>query len=906
MPSVAHLVLAVVGAVIGAKLANDNSWFFAIVIGACAGLGIAQAMLIAQRLASLREELDRLRAMLLRERDWPAGLAEPGGPPESPSPAPLVTQAPIVPGTVPAAVPTVSPQPPRPVPQPTLRSGPTDAQEPGAAPPIVIALRHFFAGGNTLVRAGVVVLFFGVAFLLRYLAEHTHVPIEYRLTSVALGGLALLLLGWHLRTRRPGYALALQGGAVGILYLTVFAALRLYSLLSPAITFPLLVLIAALSATLAVLQSSLAFALLGVIGGFLAPILASSGNGNHVVLFTYYAILNSAILGIAWFKAWRPLNLAGFVFTFVIATLWGVLHYRPQDFGTTEPFLIFFFLLYVAIAVLFTLRQPLTLHGYVDGTLVFGTPIAAFGLQSSMLHDQLLPLAYSALALSGVYLSIAWAVHWRQSPAQRLLLEAFLALGVAFLTLAVPLALNGSWSAATWALEGAALIWIGCRQNRVLARVFGAILQIAAGCTIWLRLGASGGDLTLPAGMYLCGLLLGVASIFAARTLDANRERLRDYERWFSGALFFWGMIWWSVSGVSELQRRVAPAFDLTAELGFATLTALLSSELAQRFMLAVARIPALLLLAVMVLLASETAAIASHPAANGGWICWPCAFAGFYFVARRHEGLPSGTLARSLHAISAWLLAALLSWELAWQIHAAGAGGSWSGIAWAVIPSMLLFLIPQLTARLTWPFARHRDTYLTVVSNGFAAYLALWSVGSNLLMRGDSYPLPYVPLLNPLDLAQVFVLLTLVRHFALPRRNDDTEAYRHQAPILVALALLTFIALNGALLRVLNHWAGVPFSLDLMLQSTLVQTSLSIFWALLALTTMLIATRWNSRVVWIIGAVLLTIVVIKLFLVDLSSIGSIERIVSFVGVGMLMLVLGYFSPLPPVAQDRP
>jgi uncharacterized membrane protein len=67
----------------------------------------------------------------------------------------------------------------------------------------------------------------------------------------------------------------------------------------------------------------------------------------------------------------------------------------------------------------------------------------------------------------------------------------------------------------------------------------------------------------------------------------------------------------------------------------------------------------------------------------------------------------------------------------------------------------------------------------------------------------------------------------------------------------------------------------------------------------------MLIATRRASRVVWIAGATLLAIVVVKLFLVDLSSIGTIERIVSFVSVGVLMLVLGYFSPLPPVAEVR-
>ncbi len=89
-------------------------------------------------------------------------------------------------------------------------------------------------------------------------------------------------------------------------------------------------------------------------------------------------------------------------------------------------------------------------------------------------------------------------------------------------------------------------------------------------------------------------------------------------------------------------------------------------------------------------------------------------------------------------------------------------------------------------------------------------------------------------------------------------------------------------------------------------MQSTLVQTSLSIFWAILALLTMLVATRKRNRIVWLVGAALLAVVIAKLFLVDLSRIGSVERIVSFVGVGLLMLVVGYFSPLPPPRESPP
>jgi uncharacterized membrane protein len=115
----------------------------------------------------------------------------------------------------------------------------------------------------------------------------------------------------------------------------------------------------------------------------------------------------------------------------------------------------------------------------------------------------------------------------------------------------------------------------------------------------------------------------------------------------------------------------------------------------------------------------------------------------------------------------------------------------------------------------------------------------------------------------------------------------------------------LVFIWANGVLLRTLHQWGGVPFSFESFAQSTLTQTALSIFWAILALTMMLIAARKSNRPVWLAGAALLAVVVGKLFLVDLSRIGSIERIISFVGVGLLMLIVGYLSPLPPAVEQR-
>jgi uncharacterized membrane protein len=157
----------------------------------------------------------------------------------------------------------------------------------------------WLTGGNALVRVGVVVLFFGVAFLLKYAYEHSHLPIEVRLIGVALGAAAMLVIGWRLREAKPVYALAMQGGGVGLLYLTVFGAFRLFSLIPGEAAFFLLVAIAVFSAVLAVLQNAMSLAVLGVSGGFLAPVLASTGGGSHVTLFSYYAVLNTGVLGIA-------------------------------------------------------------------------------------------------------------------------------------------------------------------------------------------------------------------------------------------------------------------------------------------------------------------------------------------------------------------------------------------------------------------------------------------------------------------------------------------------------------------------------------------------------------------------------------------------------------------------------
>src|SRR5690606_26707123 len=177
-------------------------------------------------------------------------------------------------------------------------------------------------------------------------------PIELRLAVIASVAIALILFGWKTRERSGGYGLVLQGGGIAALYLTIFAASKFYSLMPLLLAFGLMFLVVMLGAALALLQNAQVLALMATAGGFLAPILTSDGSGNHIGLFSFYLLLNLGLLAISWFKAWRLLNWVGFVFTFVITAVWGVLSYRPEFYASTQPFLAAFFALYLIVSIL--------------------------------------------------------------------------------------------------------------------------------------------------------------------------------------------------------------------------------------------------------------------------------------------------------------------------------------------------------------------------------------------------------------------------------------------------------------------------------------------------------------------------------------------------------------------------
>ena len=223
----------------------------------------------------------------------------------------------------------------------------------------------------------------------------------------------------------------------------------------------------------------------------------------------------------------------------------------------------------------------------------------------------------------------------------------------------------------------------------------------------------------------------------------------------------------------------------------------------------------------------------------------------------------------------------------------------------WGLVPALGLGIVSELAPRSSWPIGTHRRGYSVLGAVPVVALLVLWSIAANVHGSGDPAPLPYVPLLNPLDLTQAAILLALTTWRMRVRRDDPAifDGLPRRAAI-VTLCALAFLWINAVALRSIHFWYDVPYTPDAFWHSALVQAALSLLWSTLALATMALANRRQWRVPWMAGATLLGVVVAKLFLIELAQVGTITRIVSFIGVGLLLLLIGYLAPVPPRRKE--
>ncbi len=799
---------------------------------------------------------------------------------------------------------------------------PPPADAPAVAAPAsrINPVWAWITGGNALTRIGVVVLFFGVAFLLRYFAEHFTLPIELRLAAVAAAGVALIALGLRLAGARPGYGLSLQGAGAGILYLTIYAAFRLYAVLPDEVAIALLAAVAAVTVWLALRADSQALAGLAVAGGFLAPMLTATG-GAPLPLFGYFAVLNGAIFALAWRRAWRSLNVLGFVFTFALGLFWGQRHYVPAHFATVEPFLALFFAFYVAIAILEARRGALEVRRPVDGLLVFGVPLTGFALQAALVGDTRYGAAWSAVALAGVYAVLHLALRRRAEPALALLAQAFLALAVIFATLAIPFAFDDQWTAALWAVEAAGVYWLGVRQASPLARGFALLVELGAGAAFAWSGGVTADEPLFANGYFIGAMLVALSGLATARFADRAGDALPARERPVTPLVFGWGAAWWLAAGGMELVRHLDRSEEVHAALGWVVASVALALAVGRA-----ARWPRLATVGVALLPVMLVAAVADFERARTtmtvfGWLLWPAAWVVHWLALRaadaaatapaKAQATASATApwrrpAAACRARPAWRArprvlrvrahrAARLGGERMGRpldARAHGVGGVRGRAAGGRVPvgRHPVARRPALAVR-----RARRRLRRSAPARRWRRCSRCGSSPSTRSRRATSSPLPYLPLANPLDLTLAAVRCrgaragrgASARPVAMhPLRAGSGPGCSSRSTASCCAPRTTGATCRGGCRRCSRR--------------SRCRRALTLTWTATALAVMFAATRRRLRPLWMVGAGLLAVVVGKLFLVDLGALSGLPRVVAFLGVGVLLLAIGYLSPLPP------
>ncbi len=811
-------------------------------------------------------------------------------------PPPLPAQTPATAiardGTAMSEVPGQHSQPAQPQPaqpQPTQPQPPQRPQIP-SEPCVIVraasALKRWFTEGNVPVKVGMLVLLAGVASLLKYASDQgwMRMPIELRLAGISVLALVGLVFGWKQREQRPGFALALQGGAIGGLLLTVFAAFKLYALLDAGPALGISVVLIAGMCVLAVLQDSRTLAVLGVLAGFLAPIGLSTGSGNHVGLFTYYAILNAGIVAIAWLRPWRVLNLLGFAFTFGIGIVWGALQYTPAKFATTEPFLLLFFAMYVAIPVLHARRGDAvqarsSMAACCSGHRWWPSRCRQACLRAISCRSRCARWwwprcmqAWQAGCCAGLH---ALAGPGARDAGGRLRHPGDSA-GIVG-TCHCERVRAGRRRPVVAGLTPATADPSDQRRGAAVAR--GGRCRLRCGC-LALRRG-SGGQRDLHEHVADRAFWLGERLVPArcrASTVCAGGVSV--------------GLGWSTFCGVHEILRFADLCSEPDLLLGFVALSLWLAAEVHRRrpaTALVWTVMSGLVLAAPLALWQGQAH---TQPFAHWGALAWgvfAVAGARALWCLRTQQG--AGAMAAQFIWWLLWPLVVALG--AAWWADAFLLANGWRcallAAPWLVVASLGLLRWPWLA----WPQGASFDPARNALLSCVFAVLGIgWLLV--LLDPVSAAPLPWLPLLNPAELAQLAVLALLARW-----------AWSVPAPALLqrwrvtALGVLGWALITGSTFHSVHHWGGVPWD-SALIGATLSQTSLTIVWSVLGVLGWVIGSRRGQRGLWLGGALLMGLVLAKLVLVDRQHLGNLLGIGSFMAYGLLCTVVGYLAPAPP------
>lgn len=426
-----------------------------------------------------------------------------------------------------------------------------------------------YIGENLFSKIGILILVVGVGLFVKYAIDKDWINEVFRTILGFVAGSGLLFVAERLQKKYRTFSSLLAGGAFAIFYVTVAVAFHYYGIFSQTVAFIILIAITIFMSVLSLLYDRRELAVIALIGGFIAPFLVSRGEGNYIVLFTYLTILNIGMFGLALRKKWSELPVISFLFTYIIMFLY-ILNLGDQanaDAVTNRKFinlLLFatlFYLIFLLPVVSILKNETPKMNRLLLWVIVANNFIyLGFGLY--YLSNILMPVRLNGLLTLFVAIVNLAIVLWLRKERQdfRFLVYTMLGLVLTFVSITVPIQLEGNYITLFWAAEMVLLLWLYIRSEIRIYEYFAAFMVAATfiSCImdidytlfdLWGQEFMSGYSISQnPNSMFFNGLFAtvlftGVAFLAFAFLLQKHKSlfetgKIIKYYHWNAGILF--------------------------------------------------------------------------------------------------------------------------------------------------------------------------------------------------------------------------------------------------------------------------------------------------------------------------------------------------------------------------------
>ena len=315
-----------------------------------------------------------------------------------------------------------------------------------------------FIGENLLSKIGIATLVLGIAYFVKYAIDQNWINEIGRVAIGILLGGAVIAIAHKLKNAYRTFSSILVGGGISVLYITITIAFQDYHIFSQTLSFVLLIVVTIFSVFLSILYDRKELAIFSLLGGFAAPLLVSSGVGNYIVLFSYILILNTGILILSLRKQWKVVGMIAYLLTQLFYWSWLMRSFENEKLGAAS-FIFLFFVQFYLLALIDHYKSGRKITPF-QVFVILSNNLSLFAATIYIFNDYPINVKGLITVILAVLNAIPMIILFRNKKIDKQLIYLLIAVVLTFVSLAVPVQLNGCAITMFWAVETVILLWL--------------------------------------------------------------------------------------------------------------------------------------------------------------------------------------------------------------------------------------------------------------------------------------------------------------------------------------------------------------------------------------------------------------------------------------------------------------